>query len=261
MHVVSVMNQKGGVGKTTTTANLAAEASRNGIRTLMIDLDPQRNLTKFWVGSQVPQAGLFHVLTCESKLAEAALQVRENLWLLPSTPSTAKLGTALKDDPLGLSRLAYALADHQLWDLVFIDCPPSLDILPMSAIMASTNVLVPVKLGQWSADGFGSVLETVVSMSRASSARVDHIVPTMVDLRLMVHRDFLAKLEGNVAKIPWPTRLHEFVPATTEFEKAEALRKPISEQSPDGPGAQAYAKIARQLFADLGLATPLVVPA
>ena len=171
MVAVAVVNQKGGVGKTTVVLGLASAASAGGVATLVVDLDPQGNATT-GLGVFESGPGIEQVLT-EDNLGGLAAVVRESAWsgdvgppplLVPSSPGLAVLEPQLASDPLGAQgRLALALgngagSDHPL---VLIDCPPSLGLLTVNALFAADLVLVVTEPGAWAVDGVARMFQTI----------------------------------------------------------------------------------------------------
>ena len=171
MVAVAVVNQKGGVGKTTVVLGLASSASARGVTTLVIDLDPQGNATT-GLGVFEPGPGVDHVLT-EERLGGLATVVEPSGWpadlgpvpdLVPSSPSLAVLEPQLATDPLGAQdRLAMALRalTGSEGPLVLIDCPPSLGLLTVNALFAADVVLVVTEPGVWAVDGVARMFQTV----------------------------------------------------------------------------------------------------
>ena len=171
MVAVAVVNQKGGVGKTTVVLGLASSASARGVTTLVIDLDPQGNATT-GLGVFEPGPGIDHVLT-EERQGGLATVVEPSGWpadlgpvpdLVPSSPSLAVLEPQLATDPLGAQdRLAMALPalTGSEGPLVLIDCPPSLGLLTVNALFAADVVLVVTEPGAWAVDGVARMLQTI----------------------------------------------------------------------------------------------------
>ena len=171
MVAVAVVNQKGGVGKTTVVLGLASSASARGVTTLVIDLDPQGNATT-GLGVFEPGPGIDHVLT-EERQGGLATVVEPSGWpadlgpvpdLVPSSPSLAVLEPQLATDPLGAQdRLAMALRalTGSEGPLVLIDCPPSLGLLTVNALFAADVVLVVTEPGAWAVDGVARMFQTV----------------------------------------------------------------------------------------------------
>ncbi len=171
MVAVAVVNQKGGVGKTTVVLGLASAASAGGVATLVVDLDPQGNATT-GLGVFESGPGVEQVLTEDNPGGLAAVE-RESAWsgdvglpprLVPSSPGLAVLESQLASDPLGAQgRLAMALGNGAGSDypLVLIDCPPSLGLLTVNALFAADLVLVVTEPGAWAVDGVARMLQTV----------------------------------------------------------------------------------------------------
>jgi chromosome partitioning protein len=197
MKVLAIANQKGGVGKTTTTATLGALLAGRGRRVLMIDMDPQASLTRSCGVPETPGHGMAEVLGItddgELSMAQIAVTLRPGLDLAPS-------GIALASTEIGLTVrmnreqvLRRVLADVRGYDVALIDCGPSLGILVLNALAAADAVLVPTLAEQMAAYGLGLFLETVARVRKAMNPglQILGILPTMVDARLLHHRSAL----------------------------------------------------------------------
>ena len=269
--VVALMNQKGGVGKTTTTVNLAAGLAKAGKRTLLIDLDPQAHASlHLGVDPREAEATVYDALHEPSAAADALQQTRENLALLPAEVDLAAAETELADAPRRHHRLAEAMAALPDFDVALIDCPPSLGLLTLNALAASNEVLVPMQAQFLALQGVGKLLETValVASSTNPSLRVLGVTLCMHDENTSLGREVIADLEAffeaaRERETPWrdaqvfrpAVRRHiklaeaasfgqtifEYAPGLAGAEDYEALSKAILESWEPTPGEPAHA--------------------
>jgi chromosome partitioning protein len=161
VRTVAVMNQKGGVGKTTTVANLSAALARRGQSVWALDLDPQCHLSLHFDVDPTSPATLYEVLVDELAITEAARTVGDRLTVLPGSVDLAGVETELAAAPGRERRLANQLTSHVDADVVLIDCPPSLGLLTLNALAAADEVLIPLQPHFLALQGLGQLLQTV----------------------------------------------------------------------------------------------------
>jgi chromosome partitioning protein len=174
MRIIAMINQKGGVGKTTTVANLAAALAQRGMRVALIDLDPQSHLTMhFGVEPGVPEVGVYEVLTESASLSAAAMNVLANLWLIPASIDLAgaeiELVSTVGREQLLADRFK---AESLPFDYVLMDCPPSLGLLTLNALAAADEVVIPLQPHFLALQGLGKLLETVSLVQRRINPRL-----------------------------------------------------------------------------------------
>ena len=249
--IISIYNQKGGVGKTTTVVNLAAALAFTGFfkkKVLVIDLDPQGNTTSgLGLDKNAVEKDIYSVLNGEATLSEVWQTVRKKtLQLVPSTPDLTGFeieATTRKDPQHGLSK---ALKDVQEdFDYILIDCPPSLGMLSMNALVASDAVLIPIQTEFYALEGVSQLVNTLslVREKLNPSLEVEGILLTMYDARTNLAQDVRSEVnryfEGKVfeTEIPRNVRLAE---APSFGESAVTYDK-------YSKGAQAYIKLAKEL--------------
>jgi chromosome partitioning protein len=230
--VVAIINQKGGVGKTTTTANLGSALARSGIRTCLIDLDPQAHLSLHFGLRCGPDDSTVYdlLLDAECSVDDVAVEVEPGLDLIPAETDLAAAETDLAAEADRQDRLNMALgAAADRWDVVLIDCPPSLGVLTINALGAATEVFVPMQAHFLALQGVGKLLETVglVCGSVNPHLRVSGIILCMHEsqttLAKEVVEDLQSFLEGWRSKaVPWQTCRVLSPPVRRNIKLAEA---------------------------------------
>lgn len=263
MRRLALMNQKGGVGKTTTAVNLAAAVARNGRRTLVIDLDPQAHATlHLGVDASGEHLSIYDLLVDDDADAVEALQeVRPNLALIPSETDLAAAETELSTGAnrhLRLERVLTQLEDR--FEFAFIDCPPSLGMLTMNGLVAAREVIIPMQAHFLALQGLGKLLETV-SMVRAQlnpRLRVAGVVLCMHDAQSTHTREVVGDMEAffaqsrSLPESPW-RYARVFRPAirrNIKLAESPSFGQTIFDYAPTAPGAADYDELAGALLRD-----------
>jgi chromosome partitioning protein len=242
--VEAVANQKGGVGKTTTTVNLGACLAAAGRRVLLIDLDPQGNATSsLGLDKRSQAASTYHALLHAAPLPELIVPAgRERLALVPSTTHLAAAEVELVELPGRERRLASALdAVRDDYDLILIDCPPSLGLLTVNALAAADGVLVPIQCEFLALEGLMQLTQSIDLVRRTLNPRLDitGVVMTMYDGRLRLSAQVVEEVRRY-----FPTRLFQtLIPRSIRLSEAPSYGQPIREYDPGSRGAEAYAAL------------------
>ncbi len=247
--IYTLVNQKGGVGKTTTSINLAAYLAIFGQHVLVVDLDPQANATSCLGVDKLQVAGG----TYEALLGSAASQYillneRLKLSLLPSSPSLAGAEVELVDELARETRLKKTLKSlNDRYDYILIDCPPSLGLLTVNGIVAAQDgVIVPVQCEYLALEGLGQLTQTIQRVRAAlfPNLRVRGVVLTMFDSRTNLSTDVVAEVSKH-----FPDQVFKaVVPRSIRLAEAPSYGLPISAYAPSSVGAQAYEALARELL-------------
>lgn len=256
---IALMNQKGGVGKTTTTVNLAAAFAEAGRPTLIVDLDPQAHASlHLGVEPSDDEPTVYDALLDPANAAAALREVRPNLALLPSTTDLAAVETELANAPDRLHRLARSIDSlHRRFEFVLIDCPPSLGLLTLNGLVAAREVLIPMQAHFLALQGVGKLLETVklVGAEINPRLRVLGVVLCMFDSGSTHTREVVADLDAFFEQTrslehPWKFA-RVFRPAirrNIKLAECPSFGKTIFEYAPSAPGADDYRELAALLL-------------
>jgi chromosome partitioning protein len=247
--MIAVVNQKGGTGKTTTVANLAVAFAGRGKRVLAVDVDPQASLT-FYFGHderalEAEMRTLFWALVGTTAAADIVLG--DNPALLPASIALAKADVELMAEPGSSWVLKESLAPlRDRFDLVLIDCPPTLTLLTVNALAAADSVLIPVKTDLLSTLGISQLMDTVQKVRRRANPTltITGILPTLYNARFAHDSDVLAELKTTYGG---QLRIFEPIRRTTLFDRAAGTGSTTVTLDPSSEAARAYADLALTL--------------
>jgi chromosome partitioning protein len=247
--IISVVNQKGGVGKTTTAINLGAYLAEKGKFVLLVDLDPQANASSgLGVSYQELDKGIYHALIGSHLVREIVMPTGiRGYRLAPATPSLAGANVELVDVDRREFRLADALLEVRGdYDVILIDCPPSLGVLTINGLVAADHILIPVQAEYYALEGLGQLVNTVQLVKENIKPELNILgaVITMFDKR--------TKLSGQVLEELYkyfPNKIfRSVVPRNVRLSEAPSHGLSISQYDPTSKGAKAYSKLAEEII-------------
>lgn len=247
--IMAIVNQKGGVGKTTTTINLAASLSELEQRVLLIDMDPQGNAsTGLGVGRDQRSKSAYHVLTEGLSLDDAIqpTQVR-GLYILPSHPDLSGVEIEMGRAEGRTQRLSNALEQaSSQFDYVLIDCPPSLNILTLNALAAARSIIVPLQCEFFALEGLSQLLRTVEMAKEGINPKlaIDGVVLTMFDKRNRLSLQVADDVRKHLGRAVFET----LIPRNVRIAEAPSFSEPVTTYEPSSQGAKAYRRLAREVL-------------
>ena len=255
LRIITVANQKGGVGKTTTTVNLAAALSMGGLRVAVIDLDPQGNASTALGVEHLENAGIYEVLMGDLTMSQAIQKVKgfpslecvssstslaqAEIELVPMVAREMRLKEAI--DELATARM---LAGDPL-DYIFIDCPPSLGLLTINALTAAKEMLIPIQCEYYALEGLAQLLKTyeLVKKRLNASLKLSTFVLTMFDSRTRLANDVADEIRKH-----YPNELIDIpIPRAVRVSEAPGFNQTVMTYDASSPGAIAYMAVAREL--------------
>ncbi len=267
MRRIAVINQKGGVGKTTTTVNLAAALATAGKRVCVLDLDPQAHAsTHLGVEPDGTVPSLYDILVSNKAIAEVRQPVGDNLWLLPSDINLAAAEVELAGVVGREVILREALAqDAERFDFVLMDCGPSLGVLTLNALAAADEVFIPLQPHFLALHGLSKLLETTALVGRRINPglKVSGVVLCLYDAGTKLAQEVVTDLKtfldrSRAANVPWAAaRVFDTkIRRNVKLAECPSFGKSIFGYAPKSPGALDYAALANEV---LGLTAPVVV--
>lgn len=247
--ILAIVNQKGGTGKTTVAVNLAAGLTKRNFKTLLIDLDPQHSATlSLGINSMDLPTSIYETLLGESSLKDVMLDASiSNLTLAPAKVDLSNADINLANEARYQFRLRESLDSMaRQFDYILIDCPPSLGLLTINALVAADNIIIPILCDYLSLEGLKQLINSIerVQQELNSNLKILGILPNMVDLRLNITKESLNLVRNHFRGLVFKNLIRTCV----KVKEAPSFGKSIFEYAPLSTGATEYAKLVSEII-------------
>lgn len=246
--VIAITNQKGGVGKTTTSVNLAASMAATQRNVLLIDLDPQGNATTACgIDKKAKSSGVYQLLIDDLPIEQVICKAPCGFDLIASNGETIAAEMALYDLTARERRLKNALESVvRHYQFIFIDCPPSLNLLTLNALSAADSVLIPVQCEYFALEGLASMVDTINNLSTAihKTLPIEGIVRTMYDARNRLTQEVSEQLQAHFGDTLYQT----VIPRNIRLAEAPSYGMPVMQYDKYSKGAKAYLLLAKEML-------------
>jgi chromosome partitioning protein len=247
MNIIAVLNQKGGVGKTTSTINIAAGLAREGKSVLVIDLDPQANATSgLGLERDKIHNSTYEVLVSGALASDSVMATRiDGLYILPAKTTLAAAEQELVSVMSRETVLKNALSTLS-FDYILIDCPPSLGLLSINALTAADSVLIPVQTEFYALEGLGLLMQTIQRVQQGLNPELKllGVVMTMVDARNSLSAQVIAEVKKHFGDYVFQT----FIPRNVKLAEAPSFGKTVFEHDKWSKGARAYKALTKEIL-------------
>ncbi len=246
--VISIANQKGGVGKTTTTVNLGTILARKGKKVLLIDADPQGNATSGLGVEKEVEFSTYDILVNETEIDDAIQEtIIKNLKVCPSNINLAGAEVELVSMMSREQRLKEKLEEaREKFDYILIDCPPSLGLITLNSFTASDSVLIPVQCEYYALEGLGQLINTInlVKKHLNKNIQIEGALLTMYDIRTNLSNQVVKEVKKYFDNKVYKT----VIPRNVRLSEAPSYGMPITEYDPRSKGAKSYIKFAKEFL-------------
>ena len=246
--IIAIVNQKGGVGKTTTTVNLSAAIAKKGKKVLLIDEDPQGNATSGVGINKTQEKSIYDVIINETEIEETIIESKiKKLYVCPSNINLAGAEVELVPMMAREGKLKEKLQSiKDKFDYIFIDCPPSLGLLTINALTAADSLIIPIQCEYYALEGVGQLMNTVnlIKKQLNKNLYIEGVVLTMNDARTNLSNQVISEVRKYFKDNVYKT----IIPRNVKLSEAPSYGMPITSYAPLSKGARCYEKLAQEVI-------------
>ncbi len=244
--VISVFNQKGGVGKTTVSINIAAGLSRKNKKVLLLDIDPQSNCSS-GISAEDIDKGIYELLSGEIGLEEVIIKINKNLDLLPSTSDLAALPLEANEESSDYNLLKDSISGVlDDYDYIIIDCPPALGILSINSLVASDGIIVPIQTEYFALEGVSKLMETIDMIKKGvnKNIEIEGVLLNMVDARNNLSKEVIKQVRSYFGDLVYKTT----IPRNVRLAEAPSYSMSIYDYDRISKGARSFSKLIKEII-------------